>query len=64
MEMFRFNERKKIKFSGKYTEIIVDKAKEMNKRDQKKVFKETKSDIKYVILINGNTNKLPSLKTE
>ena len=36
MEMPQFNERKKIQFSGKYTEIIVDKAKQMNKRDQKK----------------------------
>ena len=49
---------------GKYTEIIVDKGKKMNKRDQKKVCKEKKTDIKHVILINGNANKLPSLKTE
>ena len=64
MEMPQFNERKKIQFSGKYTEIIVDKAKQMNKRDQKKVCKEKKTDIKHIILINGNVNKLPSLKTE
>ena len=49
---------------GNYTEIIVDKAKQMNKWDQKKVCREKKTDIKHVILINGNANKLPSLKTE
>ena len=36
----------------KYTDIIVDKAKQMNKRDQKKVCKEKKTDIKHVKYIN------------
>ena len=44
--------------------VLLIKAKEMNKRDQKIVCKEKKTDIKLVIKINGKAHKLPSLKSE